>query len=72
MGVYKIMIDENKNKISIELKKLQRERNILKADIVNLKNELNFLLTNINNNIFKITVDDIVEEIKIILITYKE
>lgn len=62
------MTDEEK----IELKNLRRERNILKADIENLKNELIFLVTNINKNKDKVTVDGIVEEIETILITYKE
>lgn len=62
------MTDEEK----IELKKLKRERNILKADVENLKNELILLVTNINYNKDKVTVDGIVEELETILITYKE
>lgn len=61
------MTEEN-----IKLKKLQRERNILQADIANLKNELIFLVTSINKNKDKVTVDGIVEELETILITYKE
>lgn len=60
------------NEENIELKNLRRERNILKADVENLKNELIFLVTNINKNKDKVTVDGIVEELETILITYKE
>lgn len=60
------------NEENIELKNLRRERNILKADVENLKNELIFLVTSINKNKDKVTVDGIVEELETILITYKE
>lgn len=56
----------------IILKKLQREKNILKADIENLKNELILMVTNIVKNKEFVNVDCIVEEIETILTVYKE